>query len=128
MTLFQILSRTQTQKQPRGKPFPRNFPVLLLQQKKTRLAGQASMKDWIAMSGRELWLSRIPPFPKVNSAGSVEKYGSHNPARPYKIVAKYLENLFTPYLHLVTFNTTVERLEKVDEEWVVTLRQSGTKR
>jgi thioredoxin reductase len=68
------------------------------------------------------------PFPKINSERLVEKYGSHNPTRPYKVVAKYLEDLFTPYLNLVTFNTTVEALAKVGEERLVTFRQSGRKR
>ncbi|RDW70983.1 putative dimethylaniline monooxygenase [Coleophoma cylindrospora] len=68
------------------------------------------------------------PFPKVNSAGSVEKYGRNNPTRPYEVIAQYLEDLFTPYLHLVTLNTTIEKLEKDGEEWVVTLRQSRRKR
>jgi hypothetical protein len=68
------------------------------------------------------------PFPEINSASSVEKYRLNNPTLPYKVVAKYLEDLFTPYLHLITLNTTVERLEKDGEEWVITLRQSGRKR
>lgn len=67
-------------------------------------------------------------FPEVNSASSVEKYGKSNPTRPWKVVAKYLEDLFEPYFHLVVFRTTVERVEKVGEEWVVTLRQEGRKR
>lgn len=68
------------------------------------------------------------PFPKDNSAGSLERYGAANPTRPYKVIAKYLEDLFIPYLHLVTFNTTFERVEKVGEEWVITLRKLGRKR
>lgn len=67
------------------------------------------------------------PLPSANSALSVEKFGLNNPTRPYGVVAKYLEDLFTPYLHLVKFNTTVEKLEKIDKEWVITLRQSGNK-
>lgn len=68
------------------------------------------------------------PFPKINSAESVRKFGPNNPTLPWKVVAKYLEDLFEPYLHLVTFKTTVEKLEKIGGEWDVTLRQSGRKR
>ncbi|KAI9932001.1 hypothetical protein ASPWEDRAFT_171871 [Aspergillus wentii DTO 134E9] len=65
------------------------------------------------------------PFPEVNSAQSVEKLGRANPTRPFRLVAGYLEDLFKDYLHLVSFNTTVEKVEKKGEEWIVTLRRSG---
>ncbi|KAF2112897.1 dimethylaniline monooxygenase [Lophiotrema nucula] len=63
--------------------------------------------------------------PKVNSALSVRRYGATNPTRPYQVVAGYLEDLFSKYLHLVTFNTTLERLQKVNGKWELTLRRSG---
>ena len=40
-------------------------------------------------------------------------------------MAGYLEDIFTKYLHLVTFNTTLERLEKKSGKWELTLRKSG---
>jgi hypothetical protein len=43
------------------------------------------------------------PVPKINSAGSVEKYGKHNPTWPYKVITKYLKDLFIPSLSSVTF-------------------------
>ncbi|KAF2790396.1 dimethylaniline monooxygenase [Melanomma pulvis-pyrius CBS 109.77] len=64
-------------------------------------------------------------IPKVNSALSVRRYGFANPTRPYQVVAGYLEDLFTKYLHLVTFNTTLERLQKKNGKWELTLRRSG---
>ncbi|KAK0127977.1 hypothetical protein ONS96_007471 [Cadophora gregata f. sp. sojae] len=65
------------------------------------------------------------PFPKIYSAASTERYGHGNPTRPYAVVAGYLEDLIAPYLHLVTLNTTLEKLEKDAKEWVLTLRRSG---
>ena len=65
------------------------------------------------------------PFPEANSALSVRQYGKSNPSRPFRVVASYLEDLFKEYLHLVSFNTTVERVEKKDGKWTVTLRKPG---
>lgn len=65
------------------------------------------------------------PFPKINSALTTERYGHNNPTRPYAVVAGYLDDLIAPYLNLVTLNTTLEKLEKDGEVWVLTLRQTG---
>ncbi|KAJ5388705.1 hypothetical protein N7509_011246 [Penicillium cosmopolitanum] len=65
------------------------------------------------------------PFPLVNSAQSTRYLGHSNPTRPFRVVAKYLEELFKDYLHLASFNTTVVKAEKKSEKWVLTLRQSG---
>ncbi|KAL4889705.1 hypothetical protein BDV59DRAFT_210131 [Aspergillus ambiguus] len=65
------------------------------------------------------------PFPEVNSAISVKQFGRGNPTRPFRVVAGYLEDLFRPYIHLVSFNTTVEKVEKKASTWILTLRQSG---
>ncbi|KAL4861786.1 hypothetical protein BDV12DRAFT_207769 [Aspergillus spectabilis] len=68
-------------------------------------------------------------FPEVNSAISVRQLGRGNPSRPFRVVSGYLEDLVRPYLDLVSFNTTVERVEKVpgsgSGKWKVTLRQTG---
>ncbi|KAL4925430.1 uncharacterized protein BDV17DRAFT_300313 [Aspergillus undulatus] len=65
------------------------------------------------------------PFPEVNSAVSVRQLGRGNPSRPFRVVAGYLEDIARPYLDLISFNTTVERVEKVGKKWRVTARQSG---
>ncbi|KAL2862284.1 uncharacterized protein BJX67DRAFT_375397 [Aspergillus lucknowensis] len=65
------------------------------------------------------------PFPEVNSAVSVRQLGRGNPSRPFRVVQAYLEDLLRPYLGLVAFRTTVERVEKVGDKWRVTLRQGG---
>ncbi|KAL1968634.1 hypothetical protein VTN77DRAFT_1460 [Rasamsonia byssochlamydoides] len=65
------------------------------------------------------------PFPEQNSAASIERLGRSNPTRPFRVVAAYLEDLFKDYLHLVSFNTTVEKVEKKGDKWTLTLRRSG---
>ncbi|CAK7211745.1 hypothetical protein SCUCBS95973_001223 [Sporothrix curviconia] len=65
------------------------------------------------------------PFPVVNSPVSIERYGHSNPSRPYGVITNWIEDLFRPYLPLVTLRTTVESVEKRGKEWVLTLRRAG---
>ncbi|RAL03706.1 FAD/NAD(P)-binding domain-containing protein [Aspergillus ibericus CBS 121593] len=65
------------------------------------------------------------PFPPINSATSIKQFGPSNATRPFRVVANYLEDLFIPYLHLVSLNTTVERAEKTGSQWTLTLRKSN---
>ncbi|OOF89935.1 hypothetical protein ASPCADRAFT_180079 [Aspergillus carbonarius ITEM 5010] len=65
------------------------------------------------------------PFPPINSALSIKQFGSANATRPFRVVANYLEDLFIPYLHLVSLHTTVERVQKTGSEWTLTLRKSN---
>ncbi|CAG8933607.1 unnamed protein product [Penicillium salamii] len=65
------------------------------------------------------------PFPEKNSASSARNFGRLNPTRPFRVVRKYLEDLFQDYLHLASLNTTVEKVEKIDQKWHLTLRQTG---
>ncbi|KAH8599115.1 hypothetical protein B0O99DRAFT_537085 [Bisporella sp. PMI_857] len=65
------------------------------------------------------------PFPTTNSALSIQKYGANNPFRPWKVIAGYIEDGFNDYRHLIQLNTTVERVVKEGDEWIVTLRKSN---
>ncbi|KAL4957475.1 hypothetical protein BDW69DRAFT_200780 [Aspergillus filifer] len=65
------------------------------------------------------------PFPEVNSAVSVRQLGRGNPSRPFSVVSGYLEDIARPYLDLISFRTTVEKVEKVGDKWRVIARQSG---
>jgi Predicted flavoprotein involved in K+ transport len=65
------------------------------------------------------------PFPEINSASSTRHLGQSNPTRPFRVVRKYLEDIFQDYLHLASLNTTVEKVEKRDGKWTLVLRQSG---
>ncbi|KAJ5365528.1 hypothetical protein N7517_008414 [Penicillium concentricum] len=65
------------------------------------------------------------PFPEINSASSTRNLGHSNPTRPFRVVRKYLEDVFQDYLHLASLNTTVEKVEKRGQKWTLALRQSG---
>lgn len=75
--------------------------------------------------GAQVMAFSYAPFPEVNSAISTQRYGADNPTRPYQVVAGYLEDGFKDFRHLLSLNTTVERVEKVKDEWILTLRKSG---
>ncbi|CAK7228849.1 hypothetical protein SCUCBS95973_007020 [Sporothrix curviconia] len=77
--------------------------------------------------GAETMAFSYAPFPKGSSASSLARLGANNPSRTYNVVAGYLEDLFTPYLPLVSLGTTVERVEKAPgtKEWTLTLRKEG---
>ena len=64
-------------------------------------------------------------FPLINSASSTRHLGHSNPTRPFRVVKRYLEDVFKHYLHLASFNTTVVDLRKIGDKWRLTLRQSG---
>lgn len=67
------------------------------------------------------------PFPEINSAASVTRYGANNPTRPWQVIADYLEDGFKNYRHLLSLNTTVEKAKKIGSEWVLTLCKSDEK-
>jgi hypothetical protein len=77
--------------------------------------------------GAKVMAFTYAPFPEVNSAQSVVRYGANNPTRPWQIIAGYLEDGFKNYRHLLSLSTTVEKTEKLGNEWVLTLRKSGEK-
>ncbi|KAM0490710.1 hypothetical protein ACHAP8_011255 [Fusarium lateritium] len=70
------------------------------------------------------------PFPAETSARSVELYGPQTPFRHWSVVRRYIEGLVerNGYSDLVSYNTTVERAEKVGSEWKVILRKEGQER
>lgn len=70
------------------------------------------------------------PFPEEKSKQSVQLYGPNTPFRHWSVVRRYIESLLqrNGYEDLVSFNTTVERAEKVGTEWKVTLRKEGKER
>ncbi|KAM0367751.1 hypothetical protein ACHAPY_011683, partial [Fusarium culmorum] len=70
------------------------------------------------------------PFPIERSARSVELYGPQTPFRHWSVVRRYIEGLVERhgYSDLVSYNTTVERAEKIGNEWKVVLRKEGQER
>lgn len=69
------------------------------------------------------------PFPTEVTEETRLAHGSASPFRHWQAVKGYVADLFNRngYSDLVSYNTTVERAEKIGEEWKVTLRRDGEK-
>ncbi|KAL0465094.1 hypothetical protein QR685DRAFT_567032 [Neurospora intermedia] len=67
------------------------------------------------------------PFPSEKSEFSITLHGPNTPFRHWKSVRGYIEGLVNRngYQDLVSYSTTVEKVEKVGDEWKVTLRKEG---
>lgn len=61
------------------------------------------------------------------SALSTSKHGKDTPFRHHTIINKYIHSLVhrNGYEKLVSYNTTVELVEKVGDEWRLVLRKDG---
>ncbi|KAI0006652.1 hypothetical protein F4779DRAFT_555084 [Xylariaceae sp. FL0662B] len=67
------------------------------------------------------------PIPPELSEWSKGIHGPDTPFRHWKVLRRYVESLIERrgYHDLISYSTTVERAEKVGEEWKVTLRKEG---
>ncbi|PLN75175.1 FAD/NAD(P)-binding domain-containing protein [Aspergillus taichungensis] len=67
------------------------------------------------------------PFPEDRSELSISNYGPKTPFRKWDVVRDYISGLVERrgYSDLVSYNTTVELVEKEGAEWKVTLRKDG---
>ena len=67
------------------------------------------------------------PIPVERSATSIARHGPDTPFRPWHTIQRYVQNLVDRkgYQDLVSYNTTVEFVSKVEGEWEVILRKSG---
>lgn len=67
------------------------------------------------------------PFPSEKSERSIAIHGADTPFRHWGHVRRYIQGLVerNGYQDFVSYNTTVERVEKVGAEWKVTLRKEG---
>ncbi|OAA69021.1 Flavin-containing monooxygenase FMO [Cordyceps fumosorosea ARSEF 2679] len=67
------------------------------------------------------------PIPPEKSQGSIELHGKDTPFRHWRVMRDYIARLVdrNGYQDYVSYNTTVERAEKVDGEWKLTLRRDG---
>ncbi|KAH8162708.1 hypothetical protein CIB48_g5531 [Xylaria polymorpha] len=74
----------------------------------------------------EVMASTQEPIPEVVSERMKAQYGSDAPFRHRELMREWVEDIFTRgnHLGLVELNTTLERAENVDNEWVLTLRKS----
>ncbi|KAH7062977.1 hypothetical protein BKA63DRAFT_189931 [Paraphoma chrysanthemicola] len=67
------------------------------------------------------------PIPAGATPLSISKHGEDTPFRHHTLVRKYIEALVhrNGYEKFVSYNTTVERAEKVGNEWRLVLRKDG---
>ncbi|TPX08033.1 uncharacterized protein E0L32_010233 [Thyridium curvatum] len=67
------------------------------------------------------------PFPTEQSEWSVATHGPDTPFRHWSLVRKYVQDLVSRngYQDLVSYSTTVERAEKIGNQWKLTLRKGG---
>ena len=67
------------------------------------------------------------PIPIEFSTNSISLHGPGTPFRHWHVIRRYIASLLqrNGYEDLVSYNTTVERVEKVGAEWKVTLRKEG---
>lgn len=67
------------------------------------------------------------PMPEERSELSVSLHGPGTPFLKWDVAQKYIKGLVErrSYRDLISYNTTVERVEKVGAEWKVILRKDG---
>ena len=67
------------------------------------------------------------PLPEILSKQTLARYGPGAPFRHRSVVRDWVEKIFTRGGHdkLVEFNTTVEKAEKQDDKWILTLRKES---
>jgi cation diffusion facilitator CzcD-associated flavoprotein CzcO len=70
------------------------------------------------------------PIPEDRSKRSIALHGSETPFRHWTVIQKYIQSLVdrNGYQDLISYNTTVEKVEKVGHEWKVTLRKDGVEK
>ncbi|KAG8627936.1 hypothetical protein KVT40_003809 [Elsinoe batatas] len=67
------------------------------------------------------------PIPPERSPASIALHGTDTPFRPWQTIQRYIESLTTRhgYSDFISYNTTVERATKLNDEWVLVLRRPG---
>ncbi|KAK7418944.1 hypothetical protein QQX98_003647 [Neonectria punicea] len=106
---------------------PERLPALVPKSDQPRFA-ESSVYPYLETNVDSLAMEfSREPIPEVRSEWSVGKHGAETPFRPWRVVRGYIEGLVrrNGYEDLVSYRTSVERVEKVGEEWKVTLRKDG---
>ncbi|KAK7429784.1 hypothetical protein QQZ08_003629 [Neonectria magnoliae] len=111
-------------------PVPESLPTYTPKSSQPRFT-EASIYPYL-----ETNIDHIPmqftqePIPSEKSERSVELYGPSTPFRHWDVMRRYIKGLVERkgYQDLISYDTTVERVEKIGSEWKVTLRKEGTKR
>lgn len=69
-------------------------------------------------------------IPEERSQKSIAIHGADTPFRHWTVIQRYIQSMVdrNGYQDLISYNTTVEKVEKIGHEWKVTLRKDGTER
>jgi len=69
------------------------------------------------------------PIPAEQSDHSISFHGPNTPFRHWSVIQRYVQGLVDDkgYQDFVSYNTTVERAEKIGERWKLTLRKEGVR-
>jgi len=67
------------------------------------------------------------PIPEIRSERSIGMHGPNTPFRHWKVMRDYIAGILhrNHYEDLISYNTTVEHVEKTGDEWKVVLRKEG---
>lgn len=70
------------------------------------------------------------PIPVKQTSRSIQRHGPSTPFRHHTVVQEYIEGLLdrNGYKDFVECGVTVEKVEKVDGTWKLTLRKAGAER
>ncbi|RYC63824.1 hypothetical protein CHU98_g2379 [Xylaria longipes] len=97
----------------------RAFETIRVFERQDKIGGTCNVPPSIMASTQE-------PIPQVVSERMKAQHGIDAPFRHREVMREWVEGIFTRgnHLSLVELNTTLERAEKVDGRWVLTLRKS----
>ena len=108
-------------------PVPTKLPAQLPKSARPRYS-EGSVYPYLETNVHNLAMEfSQEPFPTEKSAWSTAIHGPDTPFRSWQLVQRYIQGLVerNGYEDLISYNTTVERVEKIGSEWKVTLRKEG---
>ncbi|KAI0155802.1 hypothetical protein BJ166DRAFT_531372 [Pestalotiopsis sp. NC0098] len=106
-------------------PVPETLPARTARSAQPRFS-ESSVYPYLETNVDDVAMSfSQEPIPEVRSDWSTGMHGPDTPFRHWTVIRDYLESLAARrgYEDLVSLHTTVERAEKVGEEWRLTLRR-----
>ncbi|KAK1751171.1 hypothetical protein QBC47DRAFT_417586 [Echria macrotheca] len=106
-------------------PIPSTLPVYTPRSLQPRYA-ESSVYPYLETNVVDLAMQfSDEPIPAERSAQSIAVHGEDTPFRHWTVIRRYISDLFTRkgYNDLVSYNTSVELVEKIGDEWKVTLRR-----
>lgn len=113
-------------------PIPTSFPTetpksAQINSHQLRFSDSAQHEHLHSNITPEIMSYTTEPFPATLSPRTLEKYGPGAPFRHREVIRQWIEDIFLKGGHdkFLELSTWVERAEKVNGEWVLTLRKEG---